>query len=58
MEWRKLRLHEIIRMWHLIPWLMVFILLSGRGRQGEVMKNDLSLVFLADWDLFPNSLDR
>ena len=40
---------------------MVFILLSGRGRQGEVLNlmiNDLFIVFLAAWCLFPKSLGR
>ena len=35
-----------------------FFLFSGRGREGEVMKNDLSLVFLADWEVYPKFLDR
>ena len=60
-EWLISGLHEIIRMWDVIAWIMVFILLFDRGRQGEelkLMKYDLSLVFLAYWDLLPKSLGR
>ena len=51
--------HEMIKVLHIVACTMVFNLLCDRGHQGEVlklMKDDLFLVFLTVWVLFPKFL--
>ena len=61
MEWLILGFFKIIRMWHVIACPMVFILLSGRGTRGEVlklMKDHLFWAFLTVLVLFSRFLSR
>ena len=54
-----LELHKIIRMSHLVPSQIVFLLFYERGWQGvwfKVMKNHHFLVFLAVSILFSKSM--
>ena len=56
-EWPILQLHEMIRLLHVVACPVTSILFEDRDWQGEVMKNDLFLVFLSVWVNFPKFLD-
>ena len=56
-EWPILKLHEMIRLLHVVACPVTSILFEDRDWQGEVMKNDLFLVFLSVWVNFPKFLD-
>ena len=56
-EWPILKLHETIRLLHVVACPVTSILFEDRDWQGEVMKNDLFLVFLSVWVNFPKFLD-
>ena len=58
-EWDILELHEMIRMWHVIAFMTIFILLSGQGQQrGELkrMKNGHFKYFFTVWVIVTMSL--
>ena len=58
-EWPISKLHEIIRVLHVVAYPIVFLLFDDPDWQGRVlqnMKNDQFLVYLAVWVFFLNFL--
>ena len=60
-EWIKLKLHEMVRLLHVVTCPIGFVWFYDRNwHRGvpKVMKNDHFLVFLAVWVLFSKFLNR